>query len=56
MCHDWWQWRMWAEREAGREVWDEFERTTPIAEPDAPGEEVEITLEQPEPETVSAKR
>jgi hypothetical protein len=56
MCHDWWQWRMWQEREADRELWDEFERTKPIAGPDTAGEHGEIVLEPAEPEPVAAKR
>lgn len=56
MCHQWWDWRMYEEREreASRELWDEFERTQPLSDPGE--EEVEVTLEAPEAQPASAKR
>ena len=34
MCHDWWLKRRFEEGEASRELWDEFERTRPLNEPE----------------------
>jgi hypothetical protein len=49
MCHEWWQRRRFEEREASRRMWDEFERTQPLSDPDASeDEESSITLDKPE--------
>jgi hypothetical protein len=55
MCHEWWQQRRREEREAGRELWDEFERTRPLSDPEPAGEEAEITLEHSETEPLAAE-
>ncbi len=55
MCHEWWYRRM-EEREASRELWDEFEETRPLADTGADHEEAEITLEHSETEPVAAER
>jgi hypothetical protein len=47
---------LYAEREASRELWGEFERTRPLSEPEPADEEIEITLERSETEPVGAKR
>jgi hypothetical protein len=47
---------MYEEREAGRELWDEFERTRPLSDTKPAGEEAEITLEHSESEPVGAER
>ena len=49
MCHDRWLRRRYEEREASRQMWDEFEHTTPLSEPEAPEQEPEVTLEEREP-------
>ena len=55
MCHEWWMHRMQEEREAGRELWDEFDQTRPLSDP-APAEaETEIRVEHPEPEPVAER-
>jgi hypothetical protein len=46
MCHEWWRRRMLDEREASREIWDEFERTRPVSDPRESEQEPEVTLEQ----------
>ena len=56
MCHDWWLKRRFEEDEASRELWDEFERTRPLNEPEPTGEEAEVTLERREPTPLSAER
>ena len=56
MCHDWWLKRRFEEGEASRELWDEFERTRPLTEPDPTDEETEVTLERHERTRVSADR
>jgi hypothetical protein len=55
MCHDWWWRRLQEEREASRELWDEFERTRPLSGPEPNREDAEVTLEQPEPKPVTAQ-
>jgi len=56
MCHDWWYQRKLEEREASRRLWDEFEQTRPLSDPDGADEETEVTLEHPEPRPVAADR
>ena len=56
MCHDWWLKRRFEEGEASRELWDEFEQTRPLTEPEPTDEETEITLERREPTPLSAER
>ena len=56
MCHERWLRRMYEKREASRELWDEFEQTRPLSDPEPADEEREITLERPEGETVAAER
>jgi hypothetical protein len=56
MCHDWWLQRRFDEREASRELWDEFEQTRPLSEPALPDEEAEVTLEQRDATPVSTDR
>jgi hypothetical protein len=47
MCEEWWMWRRRREDEEDRRLWDEFERTRPVSEPERIDER-EITLEQRE--------
>jgi hypothetical protein len=56
MCHDWWQWRMYQEDDASRNLWDEFERTIPLSDPDRADQEAEITLGAPDSEPAGAER
>ena len=56
MCHDWWQWRTYREGEASRELWDEFERTRPLSEPDPAERDAEVTLEVADAEAAGAER
>jgi hypothetical protein len=56
MCHDWWLKRRFEEREASRELWDEFEQTRPLSDPQPADEESEVTLERREAAPVSAER
>jgi hypothetical protein len=55
MCHEWWLLRRSEEREASRRLWDEFERTRSLSEPDVTEEKDEITLEKREPSPLPAK-
>jgi hypothetical protein len=49
MCHDGWMWRRRRQQaEESREMWEDFERTTPLA--DREREE-----ERPEPERAEAR-
>ncbi len=54
MCEEWWMWRRRREAEEGRWLWEEFERTRPVSEPDGTDER-EVTLEERE-ETPTATR
>ena len=57
MCHEWWWRRMYEQHEASRELWDEFEQTRPLSDPNEGEEEVvEVSLERPEPAPVAANR
>jgi hypothetical protein len=44
------------EREASRELWEEFEQTRPLSEPELADEETEVTLERREPTPLRAER
>ncbi len=47
MCHESWWWRRrYEEHEASRELWDEFEQTRPLSDPDGADEDPKITLER----------
>jgi hypothetical protein len=56
MCHEWLWRHPYEEREGGRELWDEFERTRPLSDTEPADEEAEITLEHSESESVAAER
>lgn len=56
MCHERWLRRIRDEREADRELWDEFERTRPLSDPEPAEEDAEVRLERPDSETVAAER
>jgi hypothetical protein len=55
MCHEWSWRRAFEDREASRQMWDEFERTRPLSDPEVIEQEPEITLDQPESPPVAAK-
>jgi hypothetical protein len=55
MCHEWWQRRRFEEREASRRMWDEFERTRPLSDPEVTEEEPEVTLETQEKARLAAE-
>jgi hypothetical protein len=56
MCHEWWQRRRYEEREASRRMWDEFEQTRPLSDPEVTKEEPEVTLEKQDAEVIAADR
>ena len=56
MCHDWWLKRRFEEGETSRELWDEFERTRPLTEPEQTEKETEVTLERREPTPLARER
>jgi hypothetical protein len=43
MCNEWWMGRWAEEAEEGRRLWDEFERTGRVTEPEVPVDEPEVT-------------
>src|SRR5206468_1960561 len=55
MCHEWWVRRRADETEQNRWLWDEFERTRPLAEPDVT-KEPEVTLEDRTERATAADR
>jgi hypothetical protein len=56
MCHERWLRRRSEEREASRRLWDEFEHTRPLSEPEVTEEEPEVTLEKREPTPLATER
>jgi hypothetical protein len=54
MCEEWWMWRRRLEAEEGRRLWDEFERTRPVGEPERTDER-EVTLEEREATPTAAE-
>jgi hypothetical protein len=48
VCNEWWFQRRAEEREASRRMWEEFERTRPLSDPEVTEEEPEVILEKPE--------
>jgi hypothetical protein len=55
MCEEWWMWRRRREAAAARRLWDEFESTRPVTEPERMDER-EVTLEEREATTTAAER
>jgi hypothetical protein len=55
MCNEWWYQRRAKEREASRRMWEEFDRTRPLTDPEVTEEEPEVILEKPETERLAAK-
>jgi len=55
MCEEWSMWRRRREADEARRLWDEFERTQPVSEPERPDER-EVTLEEPEGTPTAAER
>jgi hypothetical protein len=57
MCHSKWLRRRDEERDASRELWDEFEQTRPLSDPEpADDEEPEVALEHPDSRPVATER
>jgi hypothetical protein len=54
MCEEWWIWRRRGEAEEARWLWDEFERTRPVGEPERMDER-EVTLEEREATATAAE-
>jgi hypothetical protein len=55
MCHEWWLRRMSDEDEASRQLWDEFEHTRPLSDPEVADERPEVTLEKRDPPPLRAE-
>jgi hypothetical protein len=55
MCEELWMWRRSREAEEERRLWDEFERTRPVSEPERT-EEPEVMLEERERTPTAAER
>jgi hypothetical protein len=56
MCHEWWTRRRFEEAEEGRRLWEDFERTPPVDEPEVTVDEPEVTLQEREAAPVRAER
>jgi hypothetical protein len=54
MCEEWWMGRRAREAEEARRLWEEFERTRPISEPERVGER-NVTLEEREATPAAAE-
>jgi hypothetical protein len=48
VCHEGWLQYQAEEREASRRMWDEFDRTRPLNDPQVPEEAPEVRLQKPE--------
>jgi hypothetical protein len=55
MCHEWWLQRRSEEREASHRMWDEFERTRPLSDPEVTEEEPDVTLEKQDAALLTAE-
>lgn len=55
MCHESWFHRRDEERQASRRMWEEFERTRPLSDPERPEEEHNVILEELEAPRVVTK-
>ena len=55
MCHSEWFRRRYEERQESRKLWDEFEHTRPLSDPEPADEEAEVTLEQHDAEPVATE-
>ena len=55
MCHESWFHRRDEDREASRRMWEEFERTRPLSDPEVVEEEPEVTLEKRPPAPLAAE-
>jgi hypothetical protein len=56
MCHDWWMRRRVGETEETRRLWDEFERTPPVSEPEMTADDRDVTLERDSATPTPAER
>ena len=56
MCHERWLRRRYEEREESRQMWDEFEQTRPLSDPEVTEEEPEVTLEKQAAQVLAAER
>jgi hypothetical protein len=56
MCNERWMRRWTDESREGRRLWDEFERTSPVTQPEVPVDEPEIKLEGREETPAVVKR
>jgi hypothetical protein len=56
MCHERWLRGRFEEREASRQMWEEFDQTTPLSEPQTPEEDKEVRLEEREPTPLATER
>jgi hypothetical protein len=55
MCYEHWQRRRREEDEESREIWQDFQRTTPISDP-RPDEVTEVDLAEPQPAETAPER
>jgi hypothetical protein len=53
MCHEWWMRR---QADEARRMWDEFERTRPVREPEPPEREPEVRLQERDEEPAAVER
>ena len=54
MCHERLWRRLYEERAPGHALWDDFERTRPLTDPEPEDNEAEILLDRPATEPVAA--
>jgi len=56
MCHEWWLRRRERDAEQTREMWLDFERTSPVLEPEAAEEDPQPAQALTREEAVTAER
>lgn len=56
MCNEWWMRRRGEQAEEARRMWDEFERTRPVSEPQVSEDEPEVRLDEREEQPAAAER
>ena len=55
MCEEWWMWQRRRDAEEARRMWDEFERTRPLSEPER-ADDSGVTLEEREGTPTAVER
>ena len=55
VCHESWFHRRDEDQEASRRIWEEFERTRPVGDPEVTEHEPEVNLKEPKSPRLATK-